>query len=225
MPGWFRRRPRVDLATVLEAVQAVQADVRRLGSALVRVESASRNASSQVEAMGRELAQGLERLRQSLPAAGGWEARLAEQRARWLRPLLDLADRMTRARDALSQSVPPGGEPAEAPQADPGDVADVLARLQADLERILRDAGLRPVAAVGMPFDPRLHRALGGMQRPELAGRIALVDRQGYLLDGTLLRPAEVWVGLAGPPGAPEDGGSTELGAPEEAAGESSGTQ
>lgn len=218
MPGWFRRRPRVDLATVLEAVQAVQADVRRLGSALVRVESASRNASAQAEAMGRELAQGLERLEQALPTAGGWEARLAEERARWLLPLLDLADRLARARDALSQTAPPTGEPAEAAPADPRETADVLTRLQADLDRILRDAGLRPVAAVGMPFDPRLHRALGGMQRPELAGRIALVDRQGYLLDGTLLRPAEVWVGLAGPPEA-QDGARTEPGVAEEAAG------
>jgi hypothetical protein len=35
------------------------------------------------------------------------------------------------------------------------------------------------------------------MERPpEWEGRVVLVDRQGYRLDGAVLRPAEVWVAV-----------------------------
>lgn len=63
-------------------------------------------------------------------------------------------------------------------------MGEVLARMQ-----------VMPVATVGEPFDPRLHEALGSVDRDDLPDQhVAEEIRRGYKLRDKLLRPALVRV-------------------------------
>jgi molecular chaperone GrpE len=67
----------------------------------------------------------------------------------------------------------------------------------------LRKFGLEPMAAEGREFDPALHEAIASVPWKGLPGGTVLSEaRKGYLLNGRLLRPAQVTV-VAAPP---EDG-------------------
>jgi molecular chaperone GrpE len=63
------------------------------------------------------------------------------------------------------------------------------------LNDVLEDLGVQPVAAVGHPFDPHLHEAVAtepsGDVEPDTVTQELL---RGYLLGGKLLRPAMVKV-------------------------------
>ncbi|HEX4951639.1 MAG TPA: nucleotide exchange factor GrpE [Blastocatellia bacterium] len=69
-------------------------------------------------------------------------------------------------------------------------------RLQAArLQTILQTAGVRALDTVGRAFDPTLHRAVATEQRPDLTpGTIVGEELKGYVLDGRILRYAEVVV-------------------------------
>jgi molecular chaperone GrpE len=59
----------------------------------------------------------------------------------------------------------------------------------------LASIGLEPVRAAGEAFDPRIHEALRRIGTDELPEGTVLEElRKGYLLNGTLLRPAQVSV-------------------------------
>jgi molecular chaperone GrpE len=61
------------------------------------------------------------------------------------------------------------------------------------MEEILRQMQVVPIPAVGEPFDPRLHEALGAVDRDDLPDQhIAEEIRRGYRLRERLLRPALV---------------------------------
>ncbi len=63
------------------------------------------------------------------------------------------------------------------------------------MEEILRQLQVNPVSAVGEPFDPRLHEALGSVERLDLPDQhVAEEVRRGYRLRERLLRPALVRV-------------------------------
>jgi molecular chaperone GrpE len=63
------------------------------------------------------------------------------------------------------------------------------------MEEILRQLQVLPVAAVGEPFDPRHHEALGSVERDDLPDQhVAEEIRRGYKLRERLLRPALVRV-------------------------------
>jgi len=75
----------------------------------------------------------------------------------------------------------------------------------AQLRQVLREAGVEPVEAVGQPFDPHRHEALGhheSEEHPE--GHVLSQMRKGYKLKDRLLRPASVFVAKA-----PEDKASS----------------
>lgn len=104
-------------------------------------------------------------------------------------PFLDNLER------AISQSQPTG--PAEALFAGVRMIYD-----QALAE--LRKFGLEPISAVGGLFDPNLHEAIARVPwegKPE--GTILGESRKGYLLNGRLLRPAQVTVSHGMPEGEP----------------------
>ena len=66
------------------------------------------------------------------------------------------------------------------------------------LQQVLREAGVEPVEAVGHPFDPHRHEALGHHEsedHPE--GHVLSQMRKGYKLKDRLLRPASVFVAKA----------------------------
>jgi molecular chaperone GrpE len=63
------------------------------------------------------------------------------------------------------------------------------------MEEILRQMQVMPVPAVGEVFDPRVHEALGSVERDDLPDQhVAEEIRRGYKLRERLLRPALVRV-------------------------------
>lgn len=63
------------------------------------------------------------------------------------------------------------------------------------MEALLQRHGLRRVGAVGEPFDPERHDAIGVRETDELPDRaIADVARSGWALGDRVLRPAQVLV-------------------------------
>jgi molecular chaperone GrpE len=63
------------------------------------------------------------------------------------------------------------------------------------MEEILRQMQVMPVPAVGEVFDPRVHEALGSVERDDLPDQhVAEEIRRGYKLRDRLLRPALVRV-------------------------------
>ncbi len=196
---------RASLEDVLNAVQQLRGEVRRIGAATVRAETQVETLGQRLDGLGAELGGTLERLvRQTTELAAG-QARGGSERSRLLTPFLDLGDTLARAARALAEPASTeGGDTQAALEPERAAFVDVLQRIGGQLERILRAVGVETVAREGAPFDPRQHRAVGRMTRPALAGRVVLVDRQGYRLDGTLLRPADVWVAVGLEAGSPD---------------------
>jgi len=63
------------------------------------------------------------------------------------------------------------------------------------MEEVLRQLQVHPVASVGEAFDPRQHEALGSVERNDLPDQhVAEEIRRGYRLRERLLRPALVRV-------------------------------
>jgi molecular chaperone GrpE len=106
---------------------------------------------------------------------------LAEQFiAPMVRELLLVVDRL----DGLAAAVP-------------GESADLLESVRAELLEVLLRRGLRTVDAEGQAFDPRLHEAVERLPVTDDAqvGQVLAVRRPGYQLEDRLLRPAQVSVG------------------------------
>lgn len=62
--------------------------------------------------------------------------------------------------------------------------------------------GVKPVPAIGAPFDPAVHEAIQEVPSPDVpAGSIAMEMTKGYVLYDRVLRPAKVIIS-AGPPAA-----------------------
>jgi molecular chaperone GrpE len=78
---------------------------------------------------------------------------------------------------------------------DPKAIAQGFEMVQAQLQQVLREAGVEAIDAVGQPFDPHRHEALGHHEsedQPE--GHVLTQMRKGYKLKDRLLRPASVFV-------------------------------
>lgn len=70
-----------------------------------------------------------------------------------------------------------------------------VALIVKQMEDVLRQMQVTPVPAVGEPFDPRVHEALGSVDRDDLPDQhVAEEIRRGYKLRDRLLRPAMVRV-------------------------------
>jgi len=66
------------------------------------------------------------------------------------------------------------------------------------LNDLLAKRGVRPIEAVGQPFDPRYHQAITYEERPGHAeGEVIEEVRRGYIVGERLLRPAMVKVARA----------------------------
>lgn len=63
------------------------------------------------------------------------------------------------------------------------------------LRATLESEGLNPIDALGKPFDPRYHEAV--MRRSGDDGIVVEEVRKGYTLNGRVLRPSTVVVGVA----------------------------
>ncbi|MFB3819411.1 MAG: nucleotide exchange factor GrpE [Candidatus Methylomirabilales bacterium] len=134
-----------------------------------------------------------------------WKKRSAREKADFLKfaneellltllPVLDNLDR------AIASA------PAQGPCGPLREGVEMTARLfRGALER----AGVRPVEAVGQPFDPGVHQAVAQVEAPGEENRVVEEVQKGYLLEGRVLRPAMVKVSRAasrngeGPEGHP----------------------
>jgi molecular chaperone GrpE len=78
---------------------------------------------------------------------------------------------------------------------DAKSIAQGLEMVLSQFQQVLRDAGVETLDAVGHPFDPHRHEALGHHEthdHPE--GHVMTQMRKGYKLKDRLLRPASVFV-------------------------------
>lgn len=70
-----------------------------------------------------------------------------------------------------------------------------VALIVKQMEEVLKQMQVAPVPAVGEAFDPRVHEALGSVERDDLPDQhVAEEIRRGYKLRERLLRPAMVRV-------------------------------
>lgn len=60
-------------------------------------------------------------------------------------------------------------------------------------DKVLKDAGVERMAAVGNPFDPKQHEILNSS--PGAKDIVTAIHEEGYELHGKVLRPAKVQVG------------------------------
>jgi len=120
--------------------------------------------------------------------AGG--ARRAGQREVLL-PLLDVRDNLERALAAGS--------------IDPVFLRGVEA-IAEQLRRIVTSLGAVPIPGVGTRFDPRLHEAVGSVPAIDHPPDTVVTEiRRGFLLDGEVLRPAQVLVAQSSPEDGPRE--------------------
>lgn len=70
-----------------------------------------------------------------------------------------------------------------------------------NLSQTLEGEGLRPIEAVGKPFDPRLHEAVDKVQGKKVGDDIVIEEiRRGFVFKDKVLRPSMVKVELASRP-------------------------
>ena len=75
---------------------------------------------------------------------------------------------------------------------------EMIARL---FRSTLEKAGVKPMGALGQPFDPGFHQAVAQVESsPEEANLVVEEIQKGYLLEGRVLRPAMVKVSRGAPP-------------------------
>jgi molecular chaperone GrpE len=70
---------------------------------------------------------------------------------------------------------------------------DGLRQILGKLDRVLAEAGVTPMTALGKPLDPKKHEVLS--TAPGEKNRVLAVHEEGYELQGRVLRPAKVQVG------------------------------
>lgn len=76
---------------------------------------------------------------------------------------------------------------------DANSVVTGVKLIQTQFERFLTEHGVTPIDAVGQPFDPNLHEALGQEPAPgKPEGTVLHQRRRGYKIGDRLLRPASV---------------------------------
>ncbi|MCI0451780.1 MAG: nucleotide exchange factor GrpE [Candidatus Latescibacteria bacterium] len=64
-----------------------------------------------------------------------------------------------------------------------------------NLLQVLQKLGVTELDAMGAPFDPNRHMAIGQIETGEVAsGHVAQVAQKGYALNGSVIRPARVVV-------------------------------
>ncbi|MDQ3908705.1 MAG: nucleotide exchange factor GrpE [Acidobacteriota bacterium] len=114
------------------------------------------------------------------------DERAAREKANFITSLLPVIDNLRRAIEAAEA----GGEVSS--------LLDGLRGTVSGFEGALASAGVEPVAAVGVQFDPELHEAVDTAEvEPARDGQVTAEYSRGYRIGNQLLRPARVQVGRA----------------------------
>ena len=157
---------------------------------------------SELDARTREAAESRDRYVRTLAEFDNYRRRTGREREEWrrqaqeelLREILPVLDNFDRA---LAAAPPPGTD-----QAFRTGVELIHRNFLAALERL----GVRPFGAVGEPFDPTRHEAVGRVERRDVEDQTVVSEAlRGYLLQDRVLRPAQVVVAVH-PVAAPADG-------------------
>ena len=182
-----------------EALRRQNADIKQMEAELVWSRAALRQQDKTEEGNAAEELSWRERylkLQGELDALRRrWEQRFttetANARHEILRDMLPLADHLELA---LQHSSTYQGEQAR-------DYVRNLEVTQQAFLATLKRYNVTPIAALGQPFDPNLHEAVGQMQDTSVpsvssipSGHVAQVVQTGYVEGGKLLRPARVLV-------------------------------
>jgi len=133
----------------------------------------------------------------------------AKAREAVLRDMLDVVDNLERAVGAFEGNNAGTGKGAPAPAPDGAAVLKgvnlVLRLFQSKLERY----NVKPIAARGEPFDPKIHEAISRVETADVPpGAVAVELQRGYRIGERLLRPAMVSVATAPAAKTPEGGGA-----------------
>jgi molecular chaperone GrpE len=108
--------------------------------------------------------------------------------------MLAFADNLHRAIESVSQDVR-----SDLPPSIAAFIEGVELTEKDFLSRLAR-FGVKPIDALGARFDPNQHEALFEMpDETKVAGTVAQVVEQGYLINDRVLRPAKVGVARGGP--------------------------
>lgn len=77
--------------------------------------------------------------------------------------------------------------------ADPTQLAEGVKLIRKQLLTVLQKYGLKPIEALGKPFNPEFHEAVAQVESDEHPEGTVLAEQlKGYTLNGRLLRPAVV---------------------------------
>lgn len=156
--------------------------------------------SPEIQALRAEAAKAREYLdlaRRTQAEFVNWQARARREReevARYaiesfLQELLPALDGL--ARTLAIPAVPAGAEP----------VVEGVRLTEKEVLRIFAKAGVTPLEAVGKPFDPSMHDAVGWVETAEKPEGTVLEEvRRGYRIHDRVLRPAQVLVAKGAAP-------------------------
>jgi molecular chaperone GrpE len=137
--------------------------------------------------------------------AAGLKDRLLRAQAEWdnsrKRILREKEDAVRYAGEALLEKLLPVldnfemGMQAAKTATDAKSIAQGLEMVLKQFQQVLKDAGVETIDAVGHPFDPHRHEALGQHESDEHPeGHVVTQLRKGYKLKDRLLRAASVFV-------------------------------
>jgi molecular chaperone GrpE len=156
-----------------------------------------------------EYLQALQRLKADFD---NYRRRTAQDQARWGEAAVAaFVARILPVVDNLERAVQAGGDAAAVRQG-----VELTLR---QLREVLAAAGVVPLEALGQPFDPERHEAVARGPAAGMAeGTVAEEYRRGYLMRGSVLRPALVKVVTAadGSGGPAAGAGAAERGSAEE---------
>ncbi len=168
-----------------EMFEAALEELQQLAATLARLPAQSTESVFQAKAsLCQELIRMADALEASLAAAQEISARLQENAQQPDQGIVFWFGVARRLRGALADSVEAMGRWLDGQQL-----------LYQRLTSVLNSAGVRTIESVGRPFDPALHRAVAVEQRSDVpSGTIVGEELKGYILEGRVLRYAEVVV-------------------------------
>lgn len=148
---------------------------------------------SERDARAREGAEAQDRYLRTLADFDNFRRRIGREREDWrrqaqealLREILPALDNFDRA---LAAPPAPGADPA---------FRTGVELIHRDFLAALERLGVRPFAAVGQPFDPARHEAVGRVERADVEDQTVVAEPlRGYLFQERVLRPAQVVVAV-----------------------------
>jgi len=118
--------------------------------------------------------------------------------ASFARDVLQVADNMQRAFDAMGPEVREHGD------AKVKALVEGVELTERELLKVLEKHGVKKFSPAGEKFDPNFHQAMFEMENPDAPpGHVAQVIQAGYMLGDRVLRPAMVAVVKAAPKAPP----------------------